>query len=69
MNEIQIILNIISHILFYKYTNVLRWTIISWQALAEYLQIELLLNIKHSFSMSLMFAKLKFTLIHSRNKK
>ena len=32
-------LNIISHILFYKYTNVLRWTIISWQALAEYLQI------------------------------
>ena len=69
MNEIQIILNIISHILFNKYTNVLRWTIISWQALAEYLQIELFLRMKHSFSMSLMFAKLKFTLIHSRNKK
>ena len=57
MNEIQIILNTISHILFKKYTNVLRWTIIL-QALVEYLQSELLLKIKHSFSMSLMLAKL-----------
>ena len=44
---------------FLKYTNVLRWTIISWQALAEYLQIELSLKIKHSFSVSLIFRKVK----------